>query len=528
MLIDLIVNDLTIVCSIDSKAVLSEESIRLMLKAHEDRLVNLMLIHEKSVPELLQKISRNKKKNHYQLFIEVGSRSLMHQGVPECIHYSAMDVFCSETGAIVAFIADHYQGKEYHSYRAIYETLQLEDIHFIVAGGTSHQTDGKSCPIFTLSHLLLTAHDVQLHEQLIEIACASTERMIKLPWFGLNPSYNISTQSFTSLTSYVDHIKQTEALPPEVESTILRAARFDEVLTNKFQQVQSKSGKDLIINKNIESQSIDYASATLLFMQSGITEELLVEYCYRDKYPLIADMLQYSLQISRETGMDNDNLFAFIFSNQPFLNYLLEDFVHAKKVKGQKTDNPNQKMYLLMINRSLIVLIQRRYIDPFELFMFLTDKSDSKICKLLEKKVSSLYKQGIDSQFFSHLINYMDNYPDFNPNLMTTSLIKLLFIPNIVNLFKIEKIRNLYFSGKLSDIDFTVTRFNQLNLNSLADMSEDQIIRILVLTSPSPISVGKSFSPAVGNINAFFPAIKESSGDLDFNYIKENLEIKYE
>ena len=219
----LIFNDMVVSFTRQSKAVPSEESILLMLQAHADKLVNPMFIHEKFIPGLLQKISAKKQKNHYQLFVEVGTRSPLFQGVPEGIHYSAMDVFCDETGSIVVFIADHYQGKDYHSYRDMYATMVLENIRFVVAGGTSHQTDGKNCPIFTLQHLLLTAHDEALHNVLIAKAAESADRMIQLPWFDLEPIYNASTQSFNQLNAYIDSVKQKEATPPEVESMRLRA-----------------------------------------------------------------------------------------------------------------------------------------------------------------------------------------------------------------------------------------------------------------------------------------------------------------
>jgi len=156
----LLFNDLVRFSTDNSEAVPSDESIRLILEVYKQKgkLINPLIIQEANVAEFLKKASTRKRTAHYQLMVEFGTRSLTKQGPHKHMHYSAMDVFCHGTGKMTVFIADHSAGTKYESYLPHYKKLDLP-IHFIVAGGTPYQADATHCPIFTLQHLLLSAHD---------------------------------------------------------------------------------------------------------------------------------------------------------------------------------------------------------------------------------------------------------------------------------------------------------------------------------------------------------------------------------
>lgn len=503
-----------------SKEVPSEESIRLMLAAHTDRLTNPLFIHEKSIPDFLQKVSARKERTHYQLFVEVSARSPLSQGVPDGIHYSAMDVYCHETGAIIVFIADHYQGKDYLSYRKIYDTMALENIKFIVAGGTSYQTDGKNCPIFTLQHLLLTAFDENLYRMLVEKASMSEGRMVQLPWFELDPIYNMNIQSFNQLSSYIDFVKQREQTPPEEESITLRAAEFDHRLSGRFQQLLNKKRQPIIINNNIESLAMDYACASFSYVESrSVGEAELIEICYREKYPFVANILREALEVSllidgrnettplSGTGdprpyLSKHGLFDCIFSNQPFLDFLSTERMSAKKTKGQKKQNAYELLYLLLMNRPFLALIQQGYIDPPLFFKSITDTTDNKVCKLLEKKVELLHKH-VKFGLFGQINRLLREHPEFNTS--SEGILDLLFVKNIGVFFELESMTNLYFSGRFSNSDFERVRFNLLNIGSLREKTEEELLEALINASPTTITHGCLSPPVRDSVVEFDP-----------------------
>ena len=70
----------------------------------------------------------------------------------------------------------------------------------------------------------------------------------------------------------------------------------------------------------------------------------------------------------------------------------------------------------------------------------------------------------------------------------------LLFIKNITSFFKVESIRNLYFSGQFTNEDFALVRFNLLNLDSLSGMNESELKSALIAASPDSVTQGARFS----------------------------------
>ena len=166
LLKDLLVDDLAMFSN-DPSLVASEESIRLLIDIYQkhNKLINPSLVHMDDVPDLLKRLHKIGKPVHTQLIIESCSRSLIQARDPLrdniSVHYTAMDVFCDEEGRLTALLADHYHGK---SWGMSGELQQLDlPLLIVVAGGSIYQADHTHCPIFTLQHLLLSAHDKELH-----------------------------------------------------------------------------------------------------------------------------------------------------------------------------------------------------------------------------------------------------------------------------------------------------------------------------------------------------------------------------
>ena len=121
--------------------------------------------------------------------------------------------------------------------------------------------------------------------------------MIRLPWFDLAPLYNASTQSFNELQAYIDSVKEKEKTSSAVASTLLSEANFDRHLSGKFQEILNKTGKPIIIiNNNIECLAMNYAAAAIIFAQGERrSDSALIEICYREQYPFVADIMQHAL-----------------------------------------------------------------------------------------------------------------------------------------------------------------------------------------------------------------------------------------
>lgn len=161
--------------SMNTTLVASEESIRVLMTWHhrDGRLVNPMLLNVNDLPSVLESIHHKKERTHVQVFVEFNTRSLNSQKSPDQegvrVHYAAMDVFCDTEGQIIVLLADHYFGKEfrYHQTEQAFQAKFSFPIFFVIAGGSEYQKDNAHCPFFSLQHLLLTAHDDELHERLV-------------------------------------------------------------------------------------------------------------------------------------------------------------------------------------------------------------------------------------------------------------------------------------------------------------------------------------------------------------------------
>lgn len=493
---ELIFNDLVRFCSAEQDAVASEESIRLMIEMYKRKgqLVNPVLMVSTEVVPFIKNLNKQKVKSHDQLIVESGSRSLKKQGEHDSIHYTAMDVFCDESGRVTVFIADHYHGKLYHSYKKEYEDLKLNPaVHFIVAGATRYQSDATSCPIFSLQHLLLTAQDHALCAELVAMPQPTDDNVTKMPWFELPPQYNVSTQSFTEITRFVDSMISNK------RTKQLWDAWFDVMIAENLQC----NAENKIQNKTIKSLAIQFARDAFLFLET-ITEKELITMCYHSRYPEVESIMHKALSASNlldkpelPTGHP---LFDVMFSNQPFFHMISNSLANSAK-KKKLTEN----FYHLMANSSLLCLMKSGCIDPSELFKQLT-KLDGNVLVINAERDKIYTNLKLCDIFVDHLKKSADT-------MSSLTMIELLTISKAFELMSIPLICEAYFSGTI-DNDF----FKRMRLDEVRKMSD--ITLKDMLSSPSsdllrsPTSVKDGASTPIGIVPQrlqFFKSVEQDT-----------------
>lgn len=475
----------------------SEESIRLMIEHYKSvgRLNHPVFIKLADVPDYIEKISNRREAIHTQLFIESGTRSLLKQGDPEAIHYSGMDIFCEENGNVTAFVADHFNGRNYSSYiEAKYDKIS-HIARFIVAGGTPYQTDSTHCAIFTVSHLLMTASDSALHDQLMTIAeIPTTEKYISLPWFNLPPKYNLATQSFKQIHAYIDHIKKQEALDSNAESPTLRTANFDVALSKSLE-----TDPDLKVkNRLILTLTREYLRDAYVFMNT-LTEKQLISICYDGER--VRRLLNQALETSPD--LEEQPLFELVFSNQTLLNLL------TLKNESKKERIMKDSFYQLLTMPAFILLTSRGMIDPKGWFDRITSTSGGKIREIDSVKLSLMVK---NSRYLDGIVSAIE---DKTLNITNSlDILDLLLFKNTHTLFEIERIRMLYFTGQINNAFLcSVTRPDLTKSAQFDSMTDGDLIAFLKGTC-SPTSIKHASSPL-----GFFAPVIDAKKDPLFKSI---------
>lgn len=404
---------------------LAEESMRLIIEAYDRKglLSSPRIVKVKNLSKSLQKLhikgkAQRKDVIHEQWILETGSRSLLKVDDIGSIHYSAMDVFCDSKGHLIVLIADHYHGKSYNSFRTEYAKLELP-IHFILLGGSIYQADQNHCFIFSLSHLLLTASDERLYEYLKSLPKTepsttplydylknfpeTSSRITSLPWYALPPQYNLHAQSFKSITTYVDDVKNREnPLSPEQHSETLLAANFDLRLSKTLHC--DETGK--IQNRAIDEKAIAFSQTALEFMDTLSNEEL-IKICYDEAYPITVQILTAVLDVEKKLSevsvrlppnQTNSSLFSLIFSNQSLLN-----FFFSASFLDKNSKHP-MKLCQIFQNRLFIEAALWNLLDLTALFEALT-KSNGKELELNTRNLDIAYKNiGILPYLLEHCI----------------------------------------------------------------------------------------------------------------------------
>lgn len=570
---ELIIDDLQRFAN-DPTLVASEEAMRFMMHHYhkEGMLSNPKIVPFDDLPNQLRHIHADRGPSHSQFFIEFNTRSLSSRAVPFnhntitgesiSVHYGAMDVFCDENGTISAFIADHYFGTRYR-YHGDHGFLQKFNfpIYFIVAGGSYYQTDSTHCPIFTLQHLLLTAHDTALHQTIkdrsrdiqaswnhtlvhgvpacieankiyIEVSEKSLKyalihwfdhskiektvklRLLKLtfeqavsmselltssllahlagkgylprtaalPWFDLEPKYNVYTQSFSVLTEkYPQFLRKKHAiLCDDMAIPVLESAKFDELVGPHIVCEIDKRGTDKAMNKGIEFLTKALSSVALDNI-SSYSEDQLIDLCYGERYPLVARYLKSVLEKKAElTAQEPSNtniafnttkLFSFIFSNQFMLNCFGVTSVTPFVSFIQKPSIIELELLSFMDIEALFynVTFVRTDARTFNQKMLTVMMNNHAIClDILEKKSR-------DSTYTIESIH----------------MIELLLNPHSAPLFLIERVKQLYLSGMIQHEHLRLIKLHQVKPIQEVGLSLAEDATLLALFTPqeSPASV---------------------------------------
>lgn len=456
-----------------AQKVASEESIRFLVDnfKRDGLLENPCLIHSNDVVQYLKDLYFFKNYGHYQLIVEFGTRDLLVQAKPDCIHYSAIDIYYDSSQYIV-FVADHYHGKEYHSYREVYEQLELP-IRFIVAGGSPYQADAEHCPIFTLQHLLLTAWNENLKEQLSNLARQTSEKYIQLPWFELCPDYNLYMQSFSGLIKYIDYRKNKQTSAAEEDCEELKRCHFD----TRLSQYLECNADNKIQNHGIKKLSAQFRDIVYQ-AKNDYTAEQLVDVFYAERYPQVVDILKRALKFG-----ETHPIVSFIFSNQPFL-----DLLHRNKnITKSRKIAPSEQFFLIWYNDTILKLIETKLLCPNWLFQSLT-QSDCKKMQLDSSRIKLAYD---NLDLLEERVAREDEFSqfDFSPQ-------ELLFLSN-TRAYSSPVVKELFFSGHIDreyvkSISHKILPTGPFSSKSASDWKE---VLSHIVETHSPHSVVASFTP---------------------------------
>lgn len=486
LLRELIEDDLISLSDRRTNIVASEEAIRVIIKAYENthQLINPLLIKISDVSDFIKSKLKPLESNHYQLILQLGHRSNIQQGNPDTIHYAALDLFIKPNEPIIAFVADHYKGMHYLSFYETFNTIKKElgnTINFIIAGGSLYQTDDKHCPIFTIQHLLLTAHDSQLRNMLTDAVHKQLQQdinamYVKLPWFDLPPNYNLLAQSFVGSTlNYIkqlapDTVSPDGTLIPSSGSRELIDCKFDELIERNLDVKRIENDELKLINVGIRNSAITLAHQAFLFLNNSMSysESDLITLCYKDHHPKIYALLQNALDAT-EAADEGHPLFELVFNNAEVFNICLNN------------DNFNT----LFNNKIFLSLLKLGHINVNDVFK-----------KITQGSISNHEPISIVTRNIKELLNNLDFLSQTNTAIENgqspdTSDTSALFLnADTSKLFKYTKIGTLYFSKKISkDILLKITPFslsrtfdtmeNQTaieELNKLATLTKKRII----------------------------------------------------
>lgn len=487
MIITLLKEDLNQIAI--AQKVASEESIRLLLDyfKRNGQLENTCLIHSDDVIQYLKNLYSFKNYGHYQLIVEFGKRDLLRQAQPDRIHYSAIDIYYDTTHFIV-FVVDHYYGKDFYSYRQVYEDLELP-IQFIVAGGSLYQADTAHCPIFTLQHLLLTAWDENLKEQLLNLARQTSGKYIQLPWFELCPHYILYMQSFSGLTKYVDYRKNKQQNAPDENCEELKKFDFD-IKLSKYLEYNDDFK---IQNGGIKILSSQFKDIVCQALNDCYTEDNLIDILYAKRYPMVVNILKRSLALKNTYPIT-----SFIFSNQPFLELLHRN---STTIKLNKKETPAEMFFLIFQNQKILELISTKELCPYWLFQSLTHINGKEM--LLDTSKIRLAFRNL--HLLEERVSRRDELRlyDFSPQ-------ELLFLSN-TTAYSSPVVKELFFYGQIDKNYVKSISHNALptELFSTKTMSEWKEMLSNIVITHSPNSVAASFTPPKGEQASFFSSIDE-------------------
>jgi len=379
---ELIKQDLELLSDVMSEAVVSEESIRLMLDVYnkDGLLHHARLIHRDQLFDYLVTSGLLETPGHYQFMIEIGARSKSRQYNPDTIHYCALDLYITSDHPPIILVADHYRG--FAGYYDEFDRISLTlGISFLVTGMRAsqdkllYQADNTHCAIFSLYHLLLTAADDGLQAFLMSEADGEKEK-IDLSWSKFPIAYVLNAQSVTTLSQYASDIRESEGLPAYMKSDILQELDFESKIMSSLYPLQ--------VGPEIKMRNLAILKACVAYSERTISqlpiysEEELIDLCYREQYPNLSSLLMMGLGISSSYDMPHP-LFELSFYHAGILESFLKDTLFSS----------------IFRNQHLLTLMQMSLLDPMALFLEMTHCPKDRelipsVCKTIAKNIGVL------------------------------------------------------------------------------------------------------------------------------------------
>ncbi|MFJ1268302.1 hypothetical protein ACD661_07020 [Legionella lytica] len=475
---ELISDDLAELANHESDYIASEEAIQVMKALYNKKMeLDIQLIHKEQLPKFLHDSALLKTPGHYQFIVEVGERSKLTRHSPETIHYCAVDFFIRADERPLAFVADHYRGHRgyYAEFATIAKTLGVQ---FFVVGGATYQADSVHCPVFSLQHLLLTAKDDELLSLLEGTAKLSKDPVTYLDWSELSPMYMVYSQSVNTLFNYVRDVKQKEGTGLELDSSVLASSQFSQRLQETLYPV-SQPGANLgkIRNKAIRYLAAHHAGITVTALESGaiFNAEELINICYKERYPLVHEMLLSALQIEKKHPFETD---SGLNNAHPLFELA---FYHAHIMEGL-LKNPDFK--IIFADKNSLILMQKGLINPMDLFNVLTSSGHH-----LEVNKAACRNVVSNLVLLAAIVN---NELDNKLDITSDELIQALSSGKTKNFFHNQALSILFEQGLISMELLSLISPNQVKLELLEPLELDAKIEHLRTQFTPTIQVDNS------------------------------------
>lgn len=457
---ELICDDLAELANHESDYIASEEAI-LFMKAlyNKNKELNIHLIHKEQFSNFLKSNALMTTPGHYQFIIEVGERSKLKQRSPEAIHYCAVDLFIRSGKTPLALVSDHYRGHGgyYSEFEGIAKTFGVQ---FVVVGGATYQADSVHCPIFSLQHLLLTAEDENILPLLEEKTNNLTAEVTYLKWAELSPMYMVYSQSVNTLFNYISAVKQKESTAAELDSSLLAGSQFAQHLQATLYPMPEKgANQGKIRNKAIKYLAAHHAGIAVqeLESESIFDEEALINICYKERYPLVHELLSTALQIEKdypfatEFGISNSHpLFELAFYQAHIMEGLLK----------------NTDFKTIFTDKNLLILMQKGLLNPTDLFSALTEQGHH-----LGVNKSACRNVASNLIFLATIVKHeLDDKLDISSD----RLIKLLTAGKTKSFFQNKALNVLFEKGLISLELLQLISPNQVDVSFLATLELDE------------------------------------------------------
>ena len=457
---ELICDDLAELANHESDYIASEEAINFMKALYnKNKELNIHLIHKDQFSNFLKHNPLMTTPGHYQFIIEVGERSQLKQRTPETIHYCAVDLFIRSGKTTLAFVGDHYRGHNgyYHEFENLAKALGVQ---FIVVGGATYQADSVHCPIFSLQHLLLTAEDENILPLLEEKTNNSPAEVTYLDWSELSPMYMVYSQSVNTLFNYVKDVKQKEGTAAEQDSPLIASSQFVQHLKETLYPLpQEGANRGKIRNKAIKYLAAHHAGIAVKELESeaAFDSEALINICYKERYPLVHELLLAALQVEKdypfatEFGINNSHpLFELAFYQAHILEGLLK--------------NPDFKT--IFSDKNLLILMQKGLLNPIPVFNALIERGhhlgvNKSACRNVASNLILL-----ETLIKYELIDKLD--------ISSDSLIPLLTAGKTKNFFQNKALSVLFEKGLISLELLQLISPHQVDVTFLATLERDE------------------------------------------------------